>query len=164
MRSAVRGTLLKEEGSKSGAVKNAVIAFVMLALVLAFILWFILSFGITRGRKVISAFMWTFWVSQIITLVINDPLTLLGAIVWAITCGPRLEKQLSWIPFCGAEDEASRYSGASALAGRVENVALMHAVGATVGLGAGDSLLVFSTTAALSAAFVQNYRNQPAEL
>ena len=41
----------------------------------------------------------------------------------------------------------------------MENVALMHAVGATVGLSAGDSLLVFSTTAALSAAFAQNYGN-----
>jgi len=43
------------------------------------------------------------------------------------------------------------------LSGRVENVALMHAVGATVGLSAGDSLLVFSTTAALSAAIAAEF-------
>jgi len=42
---------------------NSVVAFTLLSLVLTFVLWFILSFGIARGRAVISSFMVTFWTS-----------------------------------------------------------------------------------------------------
>lgn len=71
MQAAVRGTILREEGSWSDAVTESVISFALLALALAFILWFILAFGLTRGRAVISSFMVTFWVSQAITFFVS---------------------------------------------------------------------------------------------
>ena len=57
MRAAVRGTLLKEESSRSSAVAYSMVSFVLLGGVLSFVLWFVLAFGLTRGSEVISSFM-----------------------------------------------------------------------------------------------------------
>ena len=157
MRAAVRGTLLQEDGACSTAFMYSAISFVLLAALLSFVLWFILAFGLTRGRAVISEFMVTFWTSQAITFLVTQPLVVFAAIAWATTFGPVVGKQCSWMPLCGASDEAQEFSGSRVLSGRVENVAMLHAVGATAGLAARDSLLVFSLTSALSTAFAQEF-------
>lgn len=157
MRAVVRGTLLSEEGAHTKACVYSIASFVLLAAVLAFVLWFILAFGLTRGRAVISSFMVTFWASQATTLLITEPLVILLALAWALTFGPTVNKFLNWVPCCGAKDEAATFSGSRVLSGRVENVAMLHAVGATAGLAGSNSLLVFSSTAALSAALASDF-------
>lgn len=157
MRSAVRGTLLQEPGSLTQAILYSAVSFVLLAGVLSFVLWFVLAFGLTRGREVISSFMITFWASQAITFLVTQPAVLLLGLVWAMTCGPTVNRWFSWVPCCGASDEATTFSGSRVLSGRVENVAMLHAVGATAGLAARDSLLVFSLTSALTAALASDF-------
>jgi len=135
MRMVVSGTLGAEEGAWTNAMVYSVASFVLLVAVLGFVLWFIILFGLYHGPAVINSFMQTFWISQGITLLVSSPLILLANIIWATSCAPQFSRACSWIPICGARDEAGAFSRAGVLSGRVQNIALLHAVGATAGLG-----------------------------
>jgi len=89
------------------------------------------------------------------TIFVTSPAILLAKLIWAMACVPTLGNIVSWIPLCGARDEARSYSRANVLSGHVQNISMLQALGATAGLGSQESLLVFSVTSTLSTALME---------
>lgn len=77
----------------------------------------------------------------------------LFAIATQVAVMPVLLRQLRWMPCLGTRTEAAEAESSRVLSGRIQNVTLMQATGAAAGVGATESLVLFSVLSAIAPAF-----------
>ena len=118
---------------------------------MAFCLWYALLFGQRQSpaaaASLVAAWAW----SLALSLLVLEPLLLLGALVWALLALPALAAALAWLPgglgraaVGPAVADALGFAGApGALAGRLELITLPRAAAAAGGLPAHAALAAF---------------------
>jgi len=134
--------------------KKRIFSFVILGLLIAFTLWYVLAFGIYHGDAIVGDFLSDFWTAQGLTFFVFEPMISLGLIALQVAVLPVVLMSTRWLPCFGTRTEAIAVEQSHVLRGRIENVTLLQATGAAAGVGATESLVLFSALSALAPAFL----------
>ncbi len=97
----------------------------------------------------------TFGLTQVLSVVVVQPLLITAGVFWALVVFPALSASLSWVPGLGAllsPPGGQAGPEAATLSGRLEHVSLVQAAGAASGLPPDHALLAFSVVSSLASA------------
>ncbi len=131
------------------------LAWGMVLVVFGALLGYVLLFGLSRGDRVLGAFLLTFVVSQVLAIVVVQPLLIAFGVLWALLLFPALSSLFSWVPGLGAllsPPGGQNGPESATLSGRLEHVTLVQAAGAASGLPADHAMLAFSVVTSLASA------------
>jgi len=137
------------------------IAWTLVLAVLLGALSYVLLFGLSRGGDTLHAFLLTFFLTQVLSVLLIQPVLIMFGVLWALVVFPALSATLAWIPGVGgllAPPGGRRGPESETLSGRLEHVSLVQASGAASGLPPDQALLAFSVVGSLASAMFGGLR------